>query len=274
MKILLPEYGSLTARSSPRSETVLLLPFRMIRTILQVGLRRAHQVKNGSDWLRRAGLVILDGVACCEPGRVCWRTLSCIFTWDGVKLFTSSSERVLITNTDWRKPPYPVQTPDYATYIQLITWFLDSPSSLCPFSVHRMALAGKDLGKEVGQWFGPSTAAGAIKYVIVSSTTSTSLMDACQTRNLVHAFPKAGLGVSVATDSVVYQSDVYAASHDPVGSPKRHPGKSWGNRGVLVLIGTRLGIDGVNPVYYEAIKARCFRTCPAELLSLTLSTPS
>ena len=34
-----------------------------------------------------------------------------------------------------------------------------------PFSVHRMALAGKDLGTQVGQWFGPSIAAGAIKYV-------------------------------------------------------------------------------------------------------------
>jgi hypothetical protein len=29
-----------------------------------------------------------------------------------------------------------------------------------------MALAGKELGKDVGQWFGPSTAAGAIKYVL------------------------------------------------------------------------------------------------------------
>lgn len=75
-----------------------------------------------------------------------------------------------------------------------------------------------------------------------------------QSRALVHAFPKAGLGVSVAADSVIYQSDVYAVSHDPVGSPKRHTRKSWGNRGVLVLIGTRLGIGGVNPVYYEAIK--------------------
>ena len=74
-------------------------------------------------------------------------------------------------------------------------------------------------------------------------------------RALVHAFPKAGLGVSVAADSVIYQSDVYAVSHNPIGSPKRHTRKSWGNRGVLVLIGTRLGIDGVNPVYYEAIKA-------------------
>jgi cysteine protease ATG4 len=30
-----------------------------------------------------------------------------------------------------------------------------------------MALAGKELGKDVGQWFGPSTAAGAIKYVFL-----------------------------------------------------------------------------------------------------------
>jgi hypothetical protein len=28
-----------------------------------------------------------------------------------------------------------------------------------------MALAGKELGKDVGQWFGPSTAAGALKCV-------------------------------------------------------------------------------------------------------------
>lgn len=67
--------------------------------------------------------------------------------------------------TDWRRPPYPVHTADYATYVQIITWFLDTPSPEAPFSVHRMALAGKELGKEVGQWFGPSTAAGAIKYV-------------------------------------------------------------------------------------------------------------
>ena len=91
------------------------------------------------------------------------------------KMFFCPSEQTLIAYTDWRKPPYPVQTADYATYVQLITWFLDSPSPLCPFSVHRMALAGKDLGKEVGQWFGPSTAAGAIKYVITPETYSMSL---------------------------------------------------------------------------------------------------
>jgi len=51
----------------------------------------------------------------------------------------------------------------YATYVRLLTWFMDEPSPLAPFSVHRFAIIGKQLGKEIGQWFGPSTAAGAIK---------------------------------------------------------------------------------------------------------------
>ena len=66
---------------------------------------------------------------------------------------------------DWRRPPYPVHTADYATYVQILTWFFDTPVKEAPFSVHRMALAGKELGTDVGQWFGPSVAAGAIKYV-------------------------------------------------------------------------------------------------------------
>ncbi|KAG6332117.1 hypothetical protein ID866_6969 [Astraeus odoratus] len=138
--------------------------------------------------------------------------------------------------SDWRRPPLPVRTNDFATYVQIITWFLDTPLPQAPFSVHRMALAGKDLGKDVGQWFGPSTAAGAIK-------------------TLVHAFPEAGLGVAVAADGVVYQTDVYSASNVHTRSPRRLARSSWGERAVLVLVGIRLGLDGVNPIYYGAIKS-------------------
>ncbi|KIP05763.1 hypothetical protein PHLGIDRAFT_107790 [Phlebiopsis gigantea 11061_1 CR5-6] len=137
---------------------------------------------------------------------------------------------------DWRKPPHPIYTADYATYVQIITWFLDDPSLLCPFSVHRMALVGKQLGVKVGQWFGPSTAAGAIK-------------------TLVHAFPEAGLGVHVAADGgTIYESEVFAASHTGLGSPRRHTRRVWGDRAVLILIGHRLGLDGVNPIYYDTLK--------------------
>ncbi|TFK26047.1 hypothetical protein FA15DRAFT_755366 [Coprinopsis marcescibilis] len=137
---------------------------------------------------------------------------------------------------EWRKPPYPVLTGDYATYVHILTWFLDTPAPEAPFSVHRMALAGKDLGTDVGQWFGPSVAAGAIK-------------------TLVNSYPDAGLGVAVAIDGVLYQTDVHAASHgDHLGrTPRRHK-RSWGDRPVLLLLGIRLGIEGVNPIYYDTIK--------------------
>ncbi|KAH7879200.1 uncharacterized protein C8R40DRAFT_583107 [Lentinula edodes] len=141
---------------------------------------------------------------------------------------------------DWRIPPSPEMTREYAMYVQIVTWFLDTPSELAPFSVHRMALAGKDLGKDVGMWFGPSTAAGAI-------------------RSLVHAYSDAGLGVAVATDGLLTQTDVYAASHGTASTsyPRRGKGAahtSWGDRPVLVLFGIRLGLDGVNPIYYDTIK--------------------
>lgn len=67
---------------------------------------------------------------------------------------------------DWRRPPCPLSSPNYATYVQILTWFFDSPQA--PFSVHRMALAGKHFGTQVGQWFGPSVAAGALQYVLLS----------------------------------------------------------------------------------------------------------
>ncbi|PPQ74689.1 hypothetical protein CVT24_003767 [Panaeolus cyanescens] len=137
---------------------------------------------------------------------------------------------------DWRKPPHPVLTADFATYVQILTWFLDTPSPEAPFSVHRMALAGKDLGTDVGQWFGPSVAAGAL-------------------RTLVHSFPECGMSVAVASDSTLYQSQVYAASHGETSrSPKRRHKTTWGDRPVLLLLPVRLGIDGVNPIYYESVK--------------------
>jgi Peptidase family C54 len=75
----------------------------------------------------------------------------------------------------------------------------------------------------------------------------------------VHAFPEAGLGVSVATDGCIYQSEVFTAS-TPTPTTDRKAGAtkggkgSWGGRAVLVLVGIRLGLDGVNPVYYDTIK--------------------
>lgn len=73
-------------------------------------------------------------------------------------------------------------------------------------------------------------------------------------------FPECGLAVAVATDSTLYQSQVFTASHGDSSSntnyrsPQRHYMRTWGERPVLLLLGIRLGIEGVNPIYYDTIK--------------------
>lgn len=128
----------------------------------------------------------------------------------------------------------PTATVEYATYVQILTWFLDTPSPYAPFSVHRLALAGKELGTDVGQWFGPSVAARAIERCV----------------NMFEKGDGSGcaMGVCVAGDGGLIESEV---RHRSGGR-----GQEWGSRPVLCLIGIRLGLDGVNPIYYETIKVR------------------
>ena len=82
-------------------------------------------------------------------------------------------------------------------------------------------------------------------------------------RTLSNLFPPCGLAVATATDSMVYKSDVIAASRLPsdgwTDEKKKQNTKAgkttaWGSKAVLVLIGVRLGLDGVNPIYHESIK--------------------
>lgn len=75
--------------------------------------------------------------------------------------------------------------------------------------------------------------------------------------------------MAVAIDSTLYQTHVFAASHGDMSvrsSRRRHDGNStttWGDRPVLLLLGIRLGIDGVNPIYYDTIKVTfCYLFLP------------
>ncbi|KAJ6467168.1 hypothetical protein C8R47DRAFT_1152898, partial [Mycena vitilis] len=84
-------------------------------------------------------------------------------------------------------PPFPPQSrAAHAMHARLLSWFLDAPAA--PFGVHPMALAGKAAGKDVGCGWGRA-----------------------RRLTLVDAFPACELGVSVATDGTLYQTEVYAA---------------------------------------------------------------
>ena len=68
---------------------------------------------------------------------------------------------------------------------------------------------------------------------------------------------------------MVYKSDVYAASNlvsdrwaeyerhdDHIRQPLMTRQSKWGSKAVLILIGIRLGLEGVNPIYHESVKVR------------------
>ncbi|KAG0025190.1 Cysteine protease atg4 [Podila clonocystis] len=125
---------------------------------------------------------------------------------------------------DWSKP-VPGDA-NWETYVRILSWFLDDMNAKSPFSVHRIALLGKQLGKNIGEWFGPSTTSQV-------------------TKALVHNFPESGLGVYVTTDGVVYKDQVEEAA-----TLKKNDG--FGH--LLILVTIRLGIDKLNPIYNDAIK--------------------
>jgi cysteine protease ATG4 len=112
---------------------------------------------------RKRGRAIQVGVVCCARDKVCWNALNHMHL--GRRLFSLFSflKRIL-AHRDHR-----LETTAISSIYGRLCY---TPAQEAPFSVHRMALAGKELGTDVGQWFGPSVAAGAIKYFFFSPISS------------------------------------------------------------------------------------------------------
>jgi cysteine protease ATG4 len=108
---------------------------------------------------------------------------------------------------------------------RIVALFADDPAA--PFSIHKFVDHGASAcGKHPGEWFGPSATARCIKA-------------------LTDAHTDAGLRVySTGDSSDVYENDFFAVAKDKDGT----------FRPTLILLGIRLGIDRVTPVYWEALK--------------------
>jgi cysteine protease ATG4 len=108
----------------------------------------------------------------------------------------------------------------------ILSLFADDPQA--PFSIHRFVNHGAAVcGKYPGEWFGPSAAARCIQ-------------------DLVNKYKEAGLRVYVSGDGAdVYEDKLKQIAVDDDGK--------W--QPTLILVGTRLGIDKITPVYWEALKA-------------------
>lgn len=134
---------------------------------------------------------------------------------------------------DWKLGDLVDET-ETAAYISIMFQFLDSADSA--FSIHRLALVGRQLAKNIGEWFGPSTIAQAL----------------CQ---LVYEYPQGGLHVYIASDAIVYSKSVESVlkgispvtnaapeNEEPVPKP------------VLVLVPLRLGVESFNMAYLDGLK--------------------
>ncbi|PWY65027.1 hypothetical protein BO70DRAFT_324980 [Aspergillus heteromorphus CBS 117.55] len=127
---------------------------------------------------------------------------------------------ILLMGRDWRRQESPREES------QLLSLFADVPSA--PFSIHRFVKHGAEsCGKHPGEWFGPSATAKCIE----------TLSSQCD--NLP-------LKVYVTNDtSEVYQDKFMSVAQNDMGVFQP----------TLILLGTRLGIDHITPVYWDGLKA-------------------
>ncbi|KAL7276267.1 Cysteine protease atg4 [Rhizina undulata] len=108
---------------------------------------------------------------------------------------------------------------------KLLQLFADDPKA--PFSIHKFVKHGEQAcGKRPGEWFGPSAAARCIQA-------------------LSNDHGSDGLRVYITGDG----GDVYEDSFRKIAIVDGQ------FRPTLVLVGIRLGIERVTPVYWEALKA-------------------
>ncbi|KAL6066034.1 Cysteine protease atg4d [Balamuthia mandrillaris] len=135
---------------------------------------------------------------------------------------------------EWRLDPL---EPPPKHYAQILRLFGDHP--LCPFSIHNIAQNGLKFGKNVGEWFGPSTIAQVLEEVVQENNPT-------------------NLAVYVSTDGCLYKDQITERCLQSTGNEgnkeeqEEQEEKQW--RPLLLIIPLRLGLDSLNQVYVPALK--------------------
>ncbi|KAF2766324.1 hypothetical protein EJ03DRAFT_298593 [Teratosphaeria nubilosa] len=134
----------------------------------------------------------------------------------------ANSLAVLRLGRDWRVGQ------DEHQHKELLSLFADAPEA--PFSIHKFVEHGAQAcGKHPGEWFGPSATARSLQA-------------------LTDRYSAAGIRVYARPDDGdVYADSVFATATQKDADDKFQP--------TLIVLGVRLGIDRVTPVYHAALKA-------------------
>ncbi|KAI0231315.1 Cysteine protease ATG4D [Lamellibrachia satsuma] len=135
---------------------------------------------------------------------------------------------------------------------QIIRFFGDQLIECCPFSIHRLVRIGLDLGKQPGEWYGPSSMAHIFRDAMEMASESNPMLGQ--------------ICLYVAQDCTVYKQDVIdlctrmshpsrpssahggSVSSDDLGGTSEH----W--KAVIILIPVRLGGTELNPIYIACLQ--------------------
>jgi len=123
--------------------------------------------------------------------------------------------------TDWKS----VST-DQMSFVtnKILKLFEDSPNA--PFSIHKIATIGNRFGKNIGEWFAPSTISQVIGELM-------------KTYEL-------GLSIYISTDTVLYLDEIQRICF---------PSNALSWRPLFILVPLRLGLDNFNDIYHSHLKA-------------------
>ncbi|CAG8443482.1 11459_t:CDS:10 [Ambispora leptoticha] len=117
-----------------------------------------------------------------------------------------------------------------STYRKILRWFMDGPESEYYYSIHNIARTGVALDKKIGDWFGPTTLAHALKRLSLSHK-------------------DCPLVIHVPTDNTIYRNDVISLA---TGESETELKSNW--KPIVTLLPIRLGIEKLNPNYSPNLK--------------------
>ncbi|KAG9062108.1 Cysteine protease atg4b [Linnemannia hyalina] len=164
----------------------------------------------------------------------------------GQSLLAQAFVQVML-GRDWRAGPSASEE-SCKKYCSLLSWFADEPDRY--YSIHNIAKMGVALDKRVGEWFGPSTVAHALK-------------------RLSYRHPDCPVAIMVSMDSTIEITELVNAatgkeirsgqsygttspgSPDPQRQPQQLPGQ-W--KPVVVMMPARYGLDKLKEGYVANLK--------------------
>ncbi|KAF9164774.1 Cysteine protease atg4, partial [Mortierella sp. AD010] len=158
----------------------------------------------------------------------------------GQSLLAQAFSNVLL-GRDWRANSH-MSEESAKKYRKIISWFADEPER--PYSIHNIAKSGLYLDKRIGEWFGPSTVAHALK-------------------RLTEQHTSCPVTVMVQMDITVRFSDILHAACEGHGAnvstgPDRDGLKANNWKPVVLLMPSRFGLEKLTERYVGNLK-RLFR---------------